>query len=121
MTVNVLPYILTVSKIKSTADVNFSGEIYFLCKTDTELSLVCETELTPADVISREDGWRAFRIEGQLDFSLVGILARVSGILAEKAIPIFAVSTFDTDYILVKADRFSDALTALGENGYDLI
>ena len=73
------------------------------------LSRWCETAHAPARTLEREDGWRGFRIEGTLDFSLVGILSKLSGILAEAEIGIFAVSTYDTDYILVKAEKLNKA------------
>lgn len=92
--------------------------LLFLAKTDEELSLVCKTEDTPSQTTAREDGWRAFRIEGTLDFSLIGILSKLSTILAENKIGIFAVSTYNTDYILVKEENFAKAMTVLQENGY---
>ena len=70
--------------------------------------------------IERDDGWRAFRIQGTLDFSLIGILSKISTILAENKIGIFAVSTFNTDYILVKENNFDSALNALKEHGYEI-
>ena len=90
----------------------------FTGSTDEEKSLVCPTEMVPGKVISRDDGWRAFRIEGVLDFSRIGILAKISAILAGNGIGIFAVSTFNTDYILTKADRFEEALQLLSSAGY---
>ncbi len=71
------------------------------------------------ETAAREDGWRAFRIEGVLDFSLTGILSAISGILAENGIGIFAVSTYNTDYILVKAENLVKALDVLREAGYE--
>ena len=97
-----IPYRLTVCKVKDISDIDMDAEIYFIGKTDEELSLVCITENTPSDTIERDDGWRGFRIQGTLDFSLVGILAKISGILADHKISIFAVSTYNTDYVLVK-------------------
>lgn len=78
------------------------GIYCFWSRTDEELSLVCPTELLPKDVELHEDGWVGFRIKGQMDFTLVGILAEISRCLAEKGISIFAVSTYDTDYIFIK-------------------
>lgn len=69
----------------------------------------------------REDGWKGFRIQGVLDFSLTGILSELSGILAEHKIGIFAVSTFNTDYILVKEEHFDRALHVLALAGYDIV
>ena len=84
------------------------------------MSLVCRTEDVPANTLERDDGWRAFRIQGVLDFSLIGILARLSGILAEHEIGIFAVSTYNTDYILVKEENFEEALSVLSLEGYEI-
>ncbi|MBQ9742035.1 MAG: ACT domain-containing protein, partial [Kiritimatiellae bacterium] len=69
----------------------------------------------------RDDGWKAFRIQGELDFSLIGILSRISGILAEHSIGIFAVSTYNTDYILTKAHQYENALRVLADSGYRII
>ncbi len=68
-----------------------------------------------------EDGWRALRVKGVLDFSLTGILAKISGILANAKIGIFAVSTYNTDYILMKKENFEKALNVLSDAGYDIL
>lgn len=112
---------LTVCKLESAAAMDRNAPFVFLAKTDEEISLVCRTEDTPADTTEREDGWRGFRIEGVLDFSLVGILAGLSGILAENNIGLFAVSTFNTDYILVKKENFAKAMDVLAKAGYSVI
>lgn len=112
-----LPYDLTVCKTASLADIRMDAGFFFIGRTDEEISLVCRTEDTPARTTDREDGWRGFRIEGILDFSLTGILARISGILAEAGIGIFAVSTYNTDYILVKEAHFDRAISALESSG----
>ena len=111
-----LPGEFTVCKVLSAADLDLGGRFCFIGKTDEEISLVCRTEDTP-----QEDGWRGFRIRGALDFSQIGILSRLTGILAENRIGIFAVSTFNTDYILVKTENYEKALHALSEAGYDVI
>ncbi len=116
-----LPFDLTVCKVAGTEDIDLGRGFFFIGKTDEELSLVCRTEDVPAHTVEREDGWKAFRIEGILDFSLTGILARISGILAGHQIGIFAVSTYNTDYVLVKAGQFDDAMKALSEEGYTVI
>lgn len=97
---------------------DWSSPFCFLSKTDEEISLACETADVPSNTVARDDGWRAFRIRGILDFSLIGILSRISAILAEEGIGIFAVSTYNTDYIFTKAECFSKALTALEKEGY---
>ena len=113
-----LPFELTVCKVQSTAQIDLSAEFYFIGRTDEEISLVCRTEDVPAGTAAREDGWRGFRVEGVLDFSLVGILSGLSAALAEQGIGIFAVSTYNTDYLLVKAEDFGRAAAALEAAGY---
>ena len=114
-----LPFDLTVCKVASMADIRMDAGFFFIGRTDEEISLVCRTEDTPARTTDREDGWRGFRIEGILDFSLTGILARISGILAEEKIGIFAVSTYNTDYVLVKKENMRRAMDALAAAGYE--
>lgn len=112
---------LTVCKLPDTADIDLSKDFYFIGRTDEEISLVCKTEDTPGNTTDRDDGWKGFRIEGVLDFSLIGILSKISGILADNKIGIFAVSTYNTDYILVKKENFEKALRVLGEAGYEIV
>lgn len=116
-----LSYKLTVCKVKNVSDIDMQSEFFFIGKTDEELSLVCKTEDTPQETIERDDGWKGFRISGVLDFSLIGILSKLSGILAEHKIGIFAVSTYNTDYILVKEENFEKALNVLAEEGYTIV
>ena len=116
-----LEYNLTVCKISDLSDANIFSDFFFIGKTDEEISLVCKTEDTPESTIEREDGWKGFRIQGVLDFSLVGILSKLSGILAEHKIGIFAVSTYNTDYILVKEENFESALEVLAAEGYSVV
>lgn len=116
-----LPGEFSVCQVSSLSDIEAMGGLYFLSKTDEEISLVCHTEHAPRRTAAREDGWRAFRVQGVLDFSLVGILARLSAVLAEEKIGLFAVSTYNTDYILVKKEHFDRAMAALGRAGYTVI
>ena len=74
----------------------------------------------PEKTVIREDGWKGFRITGVLDFSLIGILSKISGILAENSIGIFAVSTYNTDYVFVKEENFDKALSALEKDGFSV-
>jgi hypothetical protein len=115
-----LPYDLTVCKAEDISAINLKTEFFFIGKTDEELSLVCRTEDVPENTVERDDGWRGFCIEGVLDFSLIGILSKLSTILAENQIGIFAVSTYNTDYILVKAENFDRALNVLAAAGYEV-
>ena len=82
--------------------------------------LVCNTNLVPQNATERDDGWRAFRIQGVLDFSLIGILSKISTLLAENQVGIFAISTYNTDYILVKEENFDRSLKVLESNGYTI-
>ncbi len=106
-----LVFDITVCKLEDVSAVDLSREFFFLGKTDEEI---------PSNTIERDDGWRGFRIEGVLDFSLIGILSKISSILAENKIGIFAVSTYNTDYILVKKENFDLAMTVLAEAGYEI-
>ena len=112
---------LTVCKVQNVSDIDMTSEFYFIGKTDEEISLVCKTEDTPSRTVERDDGWKGFRIQGTLDFSLIGILSKLSGILADHKIGIFAVSTYNTDYILVKEENFERALSVLKSEGYSVI
>ena len=116
-----LEHKLTVCKVADINDVDTGKDFYFIGKTDEETSLVCKTDDTPQKTTERDDGWRGFRIQGVLDFSLIGILSRLSAILAENDIGIFAISTFNTDYILVKAENFEKALKVLSDAEYDIV
>ena len=113
-----IDYSFSVCKIKDLQDIDLSSDFCFIGKTDEEISLVCKTEAVPSNVIAREDGWKAFRIQGVLDFSLTGILSRISTILADNKIGICAVSTYNTDYILVKEENFDRAMCVLEKEGY---
>lgn len=110
----------TVCKVTDFSQVHLDTEYCFIGKTDEENSVVCRTEDVPENTIEREDGWKAFRIGGVLDFSLIGILAKISALLAEENIGIFVVSTFNTDYIFVKEENEMRALSKLSQAGYSI-
>ncbi len=111
---------LTVCKVKDYSQVDLSQDFCFIGKTNCENSLVCATDNVPSNTTEREDGWRAFRIVGMLDFSLIEILSKISTILANEKIGIFVISTFNTDYILVKESNFEKSLTILERNDYTI-
>ena len=121
MRILVLQEEFSICKLPDLSEVNLADSFCFIGKTDEELSLVCSSDHVPGNASLSEDGWRAFRIEGILDFSLVGILAKITGLLAEAGIDIFAVSTYNTDYVLTKADCFERALAALAAAGYEVV
>lgn len=120
MKLKIMPYDLTVCKAHSISDIDLTADFFFIGKTNEEVSLVCQTEDVPERTVERDDGWRGFRIEGVLDFSLIGILSKLSTILAENEIGIFAVSTYNTDYILTKRENFDRAMDVLSVAGYEV-
>ena len=118
MKLEIISHKLTVCKVSEVSEIDLTADFFFIVKTDEEISLVCRTEDIPSKTAERDDGWRGFRIQETLDFSLIGILSKISGILAKHRIGIFAVSTYNTDYILVKEENFNKALEALASEGY---
>jgi hypothetical protein len=88
-------------------------------RTDDELSIVCDADLHLTHG-RHSVGWACLQVVGPLDFGLTGILAGIADVLAAAHISIFALSTFDTDYILVKQDRLDEAVAALRAADYDV-
>lgn len=111
----------SICQVEDYSLVNLEDDYSFIAKTEEERSLVCITKDVPSNVIRREDGWKAFCVQGVLDFSLIGILSKISTILAERGISIFAVSTYNTDYILIKDTNYEKALEVLKSSGYEII
>jgi len=97
-----------------------NSEIFSITRTSDELSIVCIEDSIPNDIKCEKD-WRILKIEGPLDFSLIGILASISTILAQKGISIFAISTYDTDYILVKNKDIDNAVESLIKERYEVV
>ena len=95
----------------------FEGDFFSITKTDEELSIVCDAHL-PVSSEKSESGWACIKVLGPLDFALTGILAKISSVLAEVEISVFAISTYDTDYILIKANTLPAAKKILKEAGY---
>ena len=108
----------SVCKIRSIEQADFTREYVFLQKTSDEISLVCESTCVPPNAITVEAGWKALRISGLLDFGLVGVIAKIANILADVEISIFVISTFNTDYILLKAENFFKGTQELVRHGY---
>ncbi|MEA4849703.1 MAG: ACT domain-containing protein [Clostridiaceae bacterium] len=96
------------------------SSFYSITKTLDELSIVCSQDNIPKDIKCEKD-WRILKVEGPLDFSLIGILSSISTILAQRGISIFAVSTYDTDYILVKDKDIDTAIAVLSKEGYEIL
>ncbi len=95
----------------------YESEFYSISKTEDELSITCNSAVQLNSEKS-EAGWSCIKVEGPLDFSLTGILAKISAVLAKVEISIFAISTFDTDYVLVQSEKLSFAKEALLKSGY---
>ena len=121
MKIEKIEHDFSVCKVTDYSQINYESEYYFIGRTDEENSLVCITENIPDNVIVRDDGWKAFRIQGVLDFSLIGILSKISTLLAENAIGIFALSTYNTDYVLTKKENYLKALEVLSDAGYEIV
>ena len=116
LTLSTLPNSLAICRLAPTAKVPswaFKSSFYSISKTTDELSIVCDQAAVPAG-IKKVENWRAFKIEGPLDFSLTGIVASLARPLADSKVPIVVISTYDTDYILVESKYFSKAKEVLG-------
>ena len=122
LVLSVLSETFTIHKLSP--DVSIPEEIlksnyYSVSKTENELSLVC-SEVIEVQSLQSSKGWKCIKVKGPLDFNLTGILAGISDILTQRNISIFAISTFDTDYILVRTHDLSSATTKLRQAGYKL-
>jgi len=111
----------SVCKVEDYTGINLISPYVFTGSTDEEKSLVCPTDLVPDNTLERSDGWRAFRVQGELEFTLIGILSKISACLADNDIGILAISTFNTDYILTKKENLEKAINALKIEGYTII
>ena len=120
MILNIIKEEFSVCKVADYEGIDLSSPYIFIGSTDEEKSLVCPIRFVPDNTVERDDGWKAFRIEGTLDFSLIGILAAISKVLADGGIGIFAISTFNTDYVLTKAENFERAIGLLQSTGYTI-
>lgn len=118
MRLEILSPDFSVCKLHDMSGLDLRAEFTFLGSTDAELSLVCPTANAPRSALERSDGWRGFRVCGQLAFSLTGILAEIASTLAAESIPLFALSTFDTDYIFLKAEYLERARQTLTARGH---
>lgn len=110
-----------ICQISDVADVDMTAEFLFLGKTPDEISLVCLAKDAPAKAVKLNAQWRCLRIEGTLDFNLIGILANITQVLAASKVSVFTASTFNTDYILIKQHNAAAAKTALENAGYEIL
>ncbi len=122
LTLFVMPGLYAVCRFDPAADVPawaWQGDFVTISRTPDELSVLCAESAAP-EGMQAERGWRCLKLEGPFDFALTGVLASVLGPLAEAGVSIFAVSTFDTDYVLVRADRLEQAIRALQGAGHSV-
>lgn len=121
-TLRLMPWQLSILKLSSGEPYEWAKNscFYSLSQTPDELSLVVETELVP-EHLTQEKGWKILKIEAILDFDLVGTMAKISGILADANVSIFAISTYNTDYIMVKEEQVAQAINSLKQNDYKII
>jgi uncharacterized protein len=119
----VLPQGLAVCRLPRAAHVPswaLQDEFFSLTRTADELSIVCEEARVP-DGVKAERNWVALKLEGPFPFSMTGVLASFIEPLAKHKIPIFALATFDTDYVLIKRENLEAALRALAEAGHEML
>ena len=118
MQLEILPDEFSVCKLAESAAPELDRPFCFYARTDAERSLVCPTARVPAGCAAREDGWRLLRVAGTLDFSLIGVIAGLAAALAAAEVGVFVVSTFDTDYLLVRQTQLRTATAALTRAGH---
>jgi hypothetical protein len=122
LTVELLPETFAVAQLAHDAQLPGwakTGVLLSLTRTDTELSIVCQERFVP-QAIKAQRGYRALRVIGPLEFSQVGVLESLAEPLARSAISIFALSTYDTDYLLVPGKDLDAALSALSHAGHEI-
>lgn len=121
MNLKILNNFFSICQVNNINNINLNDDFVFIGKTNEEISIVCDTNNIPKDCINIDKNWKCIKIEGVLDFSLIGILSKISTILADHNIGIFVVSTYNTDYILVKEENIQLARRCLEENNYKFI
>lgn len=121
MKLQILKGNFAVCKLENAKGVDFENELTFFSKTDKEISLVCSENAVPDSAISADKGWSGFRLAGSQELSQVGIISKIAEALATCKIAVFIVSTFETDYVFVKTERFSRAIELMMEIGYSLV
>lgn len=119
LTLSVLPGTLAICRLDGSASVPDwpAGDFVSITRTRDELSIACAERAVPSGV-KADRGWQALKIEGPLDLALTGVLASIAAPLADAQINIFAISSFDTDYVLVKADRLAEVCGVLRRAGH---
>lgn len=123
MKLRVIEGLFSIARYPATAKIPViqSRNFCSVTRTKDELSIVCETDLMPEGAIQRDDGWSCMQVDGILNFDLTGVLASLAGPLADAEVSLFAVSTFNTDYLLVKKILLEKAQGALIKAGIKFI
>ena len=122
LTLSVLPNLFAVCRLASDAplpDWATATDFFSITRTTDELSIVCRASQVPPEVQS-ERGWRCLKVNGPLDFSLTGVMVSLAAPLADAAISIFGLATYDTDYLLVKAEDLGRAIHVLTAAGHTI-
>lgn len=120
MTLRLLSGRFAVCQVKSLDEINWTGAFVCACRTEDELSVVCAADALPAGVTACVSDWRMLKVEGVLDFGLVGVISRIASVLAAAQVSVFVVSTYNTDYVLVKEAALTTAIACLQKEGYDV-
>lgn len=124
MQLMLLPGQLAICRLPAGASVpewaRVAGMLLSITRTADELSVVCDEASVPAEMLA-ERGWRALQVAGPLDFALTGVLAALAAPLAQAGVSIFALSTYDTDYVLVREADVERAVAALAQAGHDVV
>ena len=120
-TLNLLPTTLAVCRLEADAPIPdwATGTFVSITRTTEELSIVCDQERVPQDVKTERD-WRCMRVAGPLDFSMVGVIAPLTGVLAAANISVFVVSSFDTDFVMVREADVEKAMDVLRQEGHEV-
>ena len=122
MKLTLSPHVFAVCQLEASTEIpawSFQGSFFSVSKSADELSIVCEQRNVPAHIKSEKD-WRVFKVEGPLDFNLTGILASIAVPLAQAKVSIFAISTFDTDYVLLRGRDLDAANGSLKAAGFSI-
>ena len=120
MLLNLLPQRLAVVRLEpddSIPDWSAKASFFSITRTPDEISIFCDSDVIPKNP-DKIDGWRAFRVAGQLELSMTGVISTLAMPLAAKQIPVFSISTHDTDYMLVREDQLEDAIDVLRRAGH---
>lgn len=119
MRITILEPEFSICKLKSLSSELLSMPFFFLCRTADEISFVCPTNSVPQSADPQNNEWKCFYLNGELNFSLIGVIAKITKILAEHEISVFVTSTYNTDYLLVKKEKLSKAVKVLSNKGFE--